>query len=239
MSENYYEQLLNKLEKDFLEEKYDEAKTLIDEELKMPFVPKDVLEKLEKYQEQLSILNKKEKRQVILTEDELRNYLKADFQKGQYALKTLHNSNARMYLDVIKEILLDKEVKHTLKSLLIQILVLQQIDVTIDYCDEDGNLYSVNIKELPDVLQQESIPLIYEKMSMIIKKDPYFLNQCQEILINAVYDHYPLLINVSEVDKYAYSIIRYVFKAYGDLDKWSVIKDYYEVDENTLLDFGF
>ena len=79
-----------------------------------------------------------------------------------------------MYLDVIKEILLDKEVKHTLKSLLIQILVLQQIDVTIDYCDEDGNLYSVNIKELPDVLQQESIPLIYEKMSMIIKKDPYF-----------------------------------------------------------------
>ena len=63
MSENYYEQLLNKLEKDFLEEKYDEAKTLIDEELKMPFVPKDVLEKLEKYQEQLSILNKKEKRQ--------------------------------------------------------------------------------------------------------------------------------------------------------------------------------
>lgn len=238
MSENYYDDLLKRLEKDFSEEKYEDVKKAVQEELEMPFVPRDVLDKLNQYQEKLSLLERKEKRQVILTPEELHQYLKENSQKAHYALKTLQNSNARMYLDEIKEILLDKEVKHTLKSLLIQILVLQQIDEKIEYYD-DGRIYTVDIKELPDVLKQESIPLIYEKMSKIIKKDPYFLNQCQDIMINAVYDHYPQLIDVSETDLYAYSIIRYVFKAYGDNKQWEMIRDYYGIDENTLLDFCF
>ncbi len=238
MSENYYDDLLKRLEKDFSDEKYEDVKKAVQEELEMPFVPRDVLDKLNQYQEKLSLLERKEKRQVILTPEELQQYLKENSQKAHYALKTLQNSNARMYLDEIKEILLDKEVKHTLKSLLIQILVLQQIDEKIEYYD-DGRIYTVDIKELPDVLKQESIPLIYEKMSKIIKKDPYFLNQCQDIMINAVYDHYPQLIDVSETDLYAYSIIRYVFKAYGDNKQWEMIRDYYGIDENTLLDFGF
>lgn len=238
MSKNYYDETIEKVEKLISIGNYSQANEIIDEEFKMPFIPSEFNKKLDELKKLIYPHLHNEKRETILTHDEIFDSLKSGGEKGSKALRFLSESNIRNYLSEVKSLLMDNEINSTLKSLLVRILVLQQIDETISY-ERNGKMYEVIPKNIPDVLQQESAKIIDLKLNDMLKKDPSFLQQCRLVAVNALYDIYPQLIDVETVDIYVFSIIRYVYFAYADYAGWDRFKEYYDIDENTLIAFSF
>lgn len=238
MGKNYYDETIEKVEKLISVGNYSQANEIIEEEYKMPFIPSEFNKKLDELKELIYPHLHNEKRETLLTYDEIFDSLKSGGEKRSKALRLLSESNIRNYLSEVKLLLMDNEINSTLKSLLIRILVLQQIDETISY-ERNGKIYEIIPKNIPDVLQQESAKVIDYKLNDIVKKDPSFLQQCRLVAINALYDIYPQLIDLDMVDTYVFSIIRYVYFAYEDYTGWNHIKEYYGIDENTLIGFSF
>ncbi|MDO4378275.1 MAG: DUF3196 family protein [Erysipelotrichia bacterium] len=235
MDGNYYTEMLKEIAECIGTQQYERADSIIKEEYKMPFIPHDVEKKLSEFEKEIYPYIYKDKKTVMLTKEEIYQYLKTGKEKAYKALEILAQSNVRLYLEEVKKLLVDTEVNRTLKSLLIQILVQQQVDEEIEY-ESFGEMFKTVPKNLPDVLRQRSVETIENRLHEIIYKQPVVLQQCLTVMVNVIYDCYPQLIDINETDKYAFSIIRYVYLAYGDMEHWNKIKDYYGIDENSLVE---
>ncbi len=238
MAINYYQTIVNHIEKLIENQDFVRANKIIEEELAMPYVPKDVLMKLQQLHDICKFNLIEEKKSEILSPIEVYEYLKSGKNKAYKALETLSMANIRNYLDVIKDLLVDDEVNRVLKSLLIEQLQIQQISNIINFTI-DGQVYSIIPNKIPSPLTQTNYLVISKKIEKIVDKNPSFLQQCQMVLINVIYDNYPFLIKDEEVDQITYSVIAYVYKAYQDQKGLAQFMEEYNIDEKSLQDFTF
>ncbi|MGI6608232.1 MAG: DUF3196 family protein [Erysipelotrichaceae bacterium] len=238
MTVNYYQTIVNHIEKLIENNDFISANRIIEEELSMPYVPKDVLMKLQQLHDICKFNLSEEKKREILSPEEVYEYLKLGTAKAYKALETLSTANIRNYLEVIKELLIDDSVNRVLKSLLIEQLQIQQISNIVNFT-VDSQVYSIIPSRISSPLLQPNYNVISKKLDEIIKKNPSFLQQCQIVLINVIYDKYPFLIEDEEIENITYSIIGYVFKAYHDEEGLQRFLDDYGIDEKMLTDFTF
>ena len=126
---NYYEELIKNIEELISSNKLDEARKLINEELSLPYIPKDIEEKLLIYSDTL-----KENSRVrnSLDDDEIVEYLLSKDEKQLIAVDTLSKKNLRDYIDVCEEFLKGNGNVNA-KALLIDSLIRQSINYDFIY----------------------------------------------------------------------------------------------------------
>ncbi|HPX33021.1 MAG TPA: DUF3196 family protein [Erysipelotrichaceae bacterium] len=238
MAVNYYQTIVNHIEKLIESNDFIMANKLIEEELSMPYVPQDVLMKLQQLHDICKFNLNEEKKSELLSPEEVYEYLKLGSEKAYKALETLSMANIRNYLAVVKEILVDNAVNRVLKSLLIEQLQIQQISNIINFTIDD-RVYSIIPSQIPSPLSQSNFAVISKNLEKIIESNPSFLQQCQMVLINVVYDNYPFLIKDEDVDKITYSVIAYVYKAYQDEEGLKKFLKEHQINIEMLDDFTF
>ena len=175
---NYYDELLTNLSRLMEDKQYDEAKSIIMNELNLVYVPKDVEEKLNEY---LTIINQETRVVNILSDEDINDYLLLDYEHQLIACNELGKRNLRDYIDICDGFLSNKNGYENAKALLIDSLIRQEISYPFKYVN-DCSLIEFNPRNLRVIEETDG----YIEASRIINdnylKDPSKANIGIELL---------------------------------------------------------
>ncbi len=238
MSENFYDELLKDIQEAIESQDYAKAASLINEELSMPYSPQRVLDQLAVFQQKIEEKQDHSKTLKVLTVEQIEEYLRSDNERALEAVNYLRQTNCRQYLEVFETALKDETLDHYLRVLLLEVLIEQGVNQTFEFTKADKQL-TVNPATLPEVSQQENLPAVVDLIHQRTSKNPSFQGQCDSVLAYLLYAIYPELIKHDDIEKVAYSVIRYVYNAYGQNEQWQIFARKYSIDENDLLEIFF
>ncbi len=197
---------------------YEEAIDLLIEELSMPYIPyqyetlfntayDEIL--LEKQEARYEVENKNQ----IFSIEEINQLLnKKDCNEDllYMALDQLQQLNVRMIIPTIKTYLMDPNKHFFAKTLLMEIMIDQQVDEEMEV-EKFGQIYSFNPSYMPMVLDQLAYTGILKYLENTLESDnPSLFEQCQEYLEYLLYSFYPQEIDEMDYNVWAASIHYYV-----------------------------
>ena len=190
---NYYEEIIIKITNHINDEEYDIAKSLIEEELRMPYIPNDIDVKLRELL--LQIKGNKEIVNKRLDDIKIIDYLYGDDLKQLMAVNQLVESNLRDYINVINDYFNSNCNKQAL-ALLIDGLIRQEINYEFKL-NKDGLEIVFNPRYIETIEDsdgyQVALEIINNKYGC---SNPSLLNIAKDLLIRECY--YSLPINYSE-----------------------------------------
>lgn len=213
--ESYYDEILDKIRRLMSEKNIQEAYRLLEDELSMPYIPKESEEQLILlYQECRSAL-RTQMPQRTYEEEDIETLLAGSFEEQLLAIEQLKKSNVRNYLEAIEHCLM-KDPDGVVRSLLIDCLMQQDIAEEM-HAVVDGMELTFLPNYLEPVMKAEGARLGANMLCEWFEhEDPSFLTMCMECLIQECYLHLPFHIDVDEGIPLAISIVYYVKKAQGD-----------------------
>lgn len=223
---NYYQTLLNEIDNLIQDKNYSKAQDLITQELKMVYIPKDVLKRLEEYlslipvQSHRSSVGINEIEKWLLGEDDLLAY---------EAINYLNDLNLNNFLDEISKWLNNIKNRY-LVGLLILVLIKQNINSIFTF-KRDGMLIEFNPFYLEYPSEWDSFKMISNKLSSICSHDVNLNKIAFETLTLESIMVLPFDFDVMECDLYVDAIVSYVYKLltlddeYAQLLKNSVVKE--------------
>lgn len=237
MTDNYYDRILTEIRDAIEHQEWKKARDLLEEELKMPYVPADVLTQLEQLKRETDSALTTEKKPQLLDDDELSRCLRGSQEEKYMAVDSLSRSNIRNHLDVIQQYLLDEKADRMLVSMLVEQCMLQQVDSPLIYVSH-GKKLTVVPKHLYAPLDDEILHKSWRKLSELLEStNPSFLKQCQQVLVQYGYLNYPDPLD-EDWENLTYSVICYVFKAYGDEAGWKRFAERINVDIDKILEIS-
>lgn len=133
---SYYDDLIKKIDSLIQEKNYQEASSLINKELSMPYVPRDIESMLSNKLKNIPISNETKSMQ----DEDIVLYLKGDETKQLRAIEELNRRNLRDYIDICNEYLKSDSYINA-KVLLIESLLRQEISEEITM-SQDGVEYT-------------------------------------------------------------------------------------------------
>lgn len=206
---NYYEKLVKKIDS-LIETSPMEALKIIDDELKAPYVPSDILKTLNAYKSKINIENNNDFR---LDEDVIRKYLHEDEDKQCLAVQELSKLNLREYEDLISDYLLRKG---SLKAKVMLILSLKEQESSKTYSilkDNEIIQFVPNDIVLPDSSEyyKESTKVLNE----YYLKNPDMLNLAKELLYNDYIMNLPKQRDIKDVKYITSKIKQYIDKSFN------------------------
>lgn len=219
--ENYYETLIKELECNIANKEYKQAYTKLEEELSLPYVPKEYEERLVAMYTQCYHELNQDVMQKKYSEEDIASLLKGTLEEAFSAVTLLKESNIRRHLDEINEYL-SKNPHYLIRSLLVEALYEQDIheEINLDYEGMDVTFIPSYV-EMPQ--QQESL---IEAVKMVHEfyenENPTFLTQCVECMMKEAYFRLPFPLGEDEVKPFVYAILEYVYRAYGQLEEFKV-----------------
>lgn len=232
MPDNYYDELLKSVNRAMAEENYQQASRLIDDELAMPYVPETVMGQLESLKRDLAGKLTAEKRQVIMSPEEVYESLFSDSESAYLALNYLKKANIRQYLGVIKDYLGSEDGNEMISSLLLELCHDQQIHDELTVLKR-GKIQKVIPAELGNVLDDRGFQDSWQFLRDLLENDnPSFLQQCQQVLIQYAYKRYPEPLDNSN-GRLALGVVRYVFEAYNDTEGFEKLCRQLDVDKES------
>ena len=203
----YYDELIASIETSISKKDYDNAYKLIYEELKMPYIPVDIEEKLNKY---LYDLKQTKINTKSLSDEDICTYLMGDFEHQLVACSALNNKNLRDYIDVC-EIYLKSDGFANSKALLIDSLIRQEVNYEFTYVN-NGSLLKFNPK---DIIPVENTPEFKECNAKFLDyylKDPSKYQMAVELLYKEALLTLPNSIDSNNTYN---KIIRYIDDAFS------------------------
>ena len=206
---NYYDEIFSKVDLLIKDSKYDEALMIIEEELAISYIPRDIEKKLKEYHSYLKGMNFKEK---VLSIDEIEEYLKSDKEKQLLAVDALNSKNLRDYYDLCNEYLQSDGFENA-KVLLIDSLIKQEINKTYT-CKKDKEKITFN----PSFIKPIEISNEYQYGIKLI--EDYFLHEpsksilANQLLYKQLILYYPLTYTTDEIVDIAKEIEDYINKAF-------------------------
>lgn len=213
--DNYYNELLVKIENEMQKGAYEKAKLVVEEELRMPYIPKEIEAKLIAfYNECKHQLNDASKEVTYVLED-VTQLLKGNLEEQFMAVELLRNSNIRSELDVV-ESYLKANPHYLIRSYLIDILMEQQVqeEIKINYEGYEVTFIPISIKK---PMEAKGIQIALQTLRMWFENDnPSFLGQCIDTLIKEAYLRLPFSIEEDEGEIIAQAVTHYVFEAYDE-----------------------
>lgn len=221
---------------------FEEAINILIEELSMPYIPYQyemmfntaydeiLLEKQEanwEVESKNQIFSIEEIEQILKNKDCNEDLL-------YMALDQLQQLNIRMIIPTVQDYLLNPYHHFFAKTLLIEILIDQQVDEDIEV-EKFGQYYNINPSYMPLVLQQPQYEGIYKYLENGLENDnPSLLNQCVEFLEYMLYAIYPREIYEDEYNVKAAAIHHYVATLQSiDVDLEDLEMTYY-CDKNEI-----
>lgn len=205
---NYYDELIENIDKLVIEDKLDEAQRIIENELSLAYIPREIEEKLNKY---LSDIKASKIAYNRLTDEEIEAYLKSDFEHQLLAINELCKKNIRDYIDICDIYLKNKDSYPNAKAILIDTLIRQEINYEFTYVN-DSSLLKFNPKNLKVIEETDGFKLADKLLYENYLKEPSKYNIGIELLYKD-----SLLTLPNEIDGKLVSdrIIEYIDKAFS------------------------
>ncbi|MEA5026525.1 hypothetical protein SDC9_99363 [bioreactor metagenome] len=232
---NYYEQLISRIYEAIQAQNFQMAANLIDEELRMPYIPQAVEKQLNDIKDNLPKPEKILK--VISDPDDLAALLNGTSEQQVLAVDYLGSLNLRSYMDLVQSYLLT-EHPMIIKCFLISTLIKQQIANELEII-KDGIAY----RFIPAMLEEPTATEGYQKAEAILtawlgNDDPTLLNMCLDVLYQTAFLKLPEAYEYDEGDTLANSVIWYVLRAMQDESRWQQFAAQHEIRENYLMDIN-
>ncbi|MBR3005576.1 MAG: DUF3196 family protein, partial [Erysipelotrichaceae bacterium] len=142
---NYYDEILDRINELIEKGDKDNAVRMIKNELDMPYVPRDLEEKLS---ELLRKLDDEEHERPYVSDEQIESFLFKDEQHQLLAVSALDKKNLRNEIPLCKRFLASKGSVNA-KALLIDSLIRQEIDHQFLYEDDKRQLF-FNPKDLQE-----------------------------------------------------------------------------------------
>lgn len=208
---NYYDEILAKIEK-LIEEDKNKARALIEEELKQAYIPRDIEEKLLKYQDELKeTFLKKE-----LSDEDIIAYLKDSKEKQLLAVSVLDRKNLREYIDICNDYLKGDGFINA-KVLLVDSLIRQEIGDDI-YLNKDGLEFNFIPKFQLPIEESDGFLSGNKYLEEHYLKDPSKLQMAKSLLYKELMLQLPINVEDSEGVIIAKDIIEYIEDAFNGIE---------------------
>ena len=193
MSSGFYEDLINEIEELIRKEQWQSARTKVDTELSMPYVPRDVLSKLKEFDLQLRQKAGEDRKGYgsVMSLEQIEEYLRGDREQQLLAVDAMNSLNLRSCMDVI-DAYLGSDPDPLASALLIDSLIDQQIsqEVTLD---REG-VQVTFIPRYQEAASESDGFLEAQKWlhEWLENEDPTLLKLCEQVLIREAYLALPL-----------------------------------------------
>ncbi len=234
--ENYYEEILNKIRNHMAEKNYQVALHLLEDELAVAYIPKDIEPILVALHDEC----RSELRQIAsrrYEEEDIETLLTGSLDEQFMAVELLKNSNLRQHLDEVEHYLND-DPNDLVRSLLINAMMEQNVAEAM-HTMIDGMEITFLPCYIEPVMQAEGARIAAEALyDWFESDDPTFLKMCLNCLIQECYLHLPFNIAADEGIPLALSIVYYVKCAEGskvDFDAFLVEKQLTQENGFALL----
>lgn len=214
----YYDELLLSIESLINKQDFENAKKLIDDELKMPYVPMDIENKLYEFRK-LCLSDKSLNHNFDL--NLLEEYLKGTKEQALIAINQLSKLNIRNYLDIIITFLNENE-DDALKGILIDITIEQHINESITI-NKDGLIYEFIPSALDRPFESPCFQKALSILNELLMSYPSLLKMAQQLLIEKFFIALPLSYEVEESRELSLSIIQQVCILMDDLNIYNDI----------------
>ena len=231
---NYYDELISQIETLITNKEHQQALAMIQEELNMPYVPKEVLLKLEAYEIlcQQTLKQKQPKRQLDF-EDIAKGLFLDDF-SAMNSIVMMSDLNLRNYIEECQDVL-NRLSNPVLVGLVILQLTQQNIDheFTLQKPGLTFSFYPVYV-EAPNESDGYQIASRYFQEELF--KEPQFENLCQELLIQEALSYLPLSYSEEEGLPLAYSLIKKGFLLSNRSQEWYDYAVRNDIDDHDLVE---
>jgi len=235
MANDYYTNVIERIEQEINNGKYDNAYQMLCEELNMPYVPKEPLTKFKELEKEVYSKMNKEKELPLLPKQRVLECLYKDNESIDLALDTLSKGNIRNYVEVIEEYLMDVNANRIVVSLIIEICQKQQLNKVLSFYDQ-GSLKEINPANISLPLDSQKVYDIWDRIGELFENDnPSFTQICHQVLAQLAYLKYPFEIQ-EKVEDVVNQIVKYCFKAFGDEQGWKSYCVKQKIDEKSVID---
>lgn len=199
-------------------EEYEQAINILIEELSMPYIPQQYENLFNAAYDEIILLKQErnyqlENKSQILSAEEIGRLLERDDVNEDLiymALDQLQQLNIRMILPEVSRFLEDSRKSAFAKTLIMEILIDQQVDEEFNVVKGDETYY-FNGSYSPLVLERECYTLIGKSLARVLEDDnPTLLSQCLDYLEYYLYSIYPKDVMPEDCDKIAATIHYYV-----------------------------
>lgn len=213
--DTYYEEILKEIAKLMEAKNYDEAYAILNDELSMPYIPKESEEKMIAYYNECRSELALNKVQRTYDEDDIAQLLKGSLEEQFAAVELLKNSNIRKHIKDVDSYLCD-DAHALIRAYLIEALMEQNVSEEIHMKEHDMEITFIPCA-LDAPMDSEGAVLAAKTLcSWFENDDPSFLMMCMESLVKEAYLRMPFAIEEDEAMMIATAIVGYVFEANGD-----------------------
>lgn len=225
-------------------EEFEEAIDIIVEELSMPYIPYEYESVFNAAHDEL-LLAKREANEGMMrhnnafSEEDMENILMKEVPNEDLlymAIEQMEGMNIRRLLPAIRIFLRDENKPSFAKSLLIELMIDQEIDEEM-LLIKNGVEYEINPSYAPLVLNQEIGSMILSLLSEVIEDDnPSLYSMCEQFLNFYLYIIYPKYIDDMEYRAIAGAIHYYIASMqYIDIEL-ADIELLYNCDRDEILE---
>ncbi len=209
--DSYYDTLIKQCETLIERQDHKEALALLEEELSMPYIPKQVEDKIiALYNECRSVLRLSQQTAKVCDIEEL---LKGSLDEQFQAVEQLRSSNIRNHLHVVQEAF-DTNENDWIKAFLIEALCEQNVSETFTL-QREGLEYTFIPSALTLPRENEAVCQCVEQLrEWFENENPSFLSLCVETLMQEAYLRLPMDIDETECVPLSLAVVEYVFYAY-------------------------
>lgn len=204
---NYYDELLENINKLIKDGSIDEAKSLIINELNMPYIPSDIEDRLKEYLIQIKASTNALK---SLTEEDIIPYLTDKPEKQLIGVDALGKKNLRDYIDICDSYLKENGYVNA-KALLIDSLIRQEINYEFTYVN-NGSFIRFNPKDLIVIEETHGFKHALEQLQRNYYKDPSKNHMAMQLLYKEALLSLP---NQIDGDLASEKIINYIDEAFS------------------------
>lgn len=206
---SYYDDLLLKIDEYINNNDFDNATKLITNELNMPYVPKDIEDKLNDILKDLP----KEDNSRALSIEEIEKYLSLDKEKQLIAVEALNRLNLRDYLDICNKYL-EGDGFINAKVLLIDSLINQDINEELHMIN-DGIEYNFIPKYVITPLESLGYKGALKILNDNYMKEPSKLELAKSLLYKECLMALPINYDENDANLLADKIIQYIDEAFA------------------------
>ncbi|MBQ9899705.1 MAG: DUF3196 family protein [Acholeplasmatales bacterium] len=205
---NYYDDILNKINELINNNDINKALSIVEEELRAPYLPKDFNEKL------LSIYDNFHKNNPFIMNDEMiEDFLYSTNEKQLIAVDQLNKKNLREYIDLCNEYLTSKGFINA-KVLLVDSLIRQEIGEEIKM-DKDGLLFEFIPKYQLPIEESDGYLSGKKHLNDYYLKEPSKAKIALDLLYKEMIMNLPINMNEEEGIEIAIKIIDYINCAFN------------------------
>ncbi|WP_416324748.1 hypothetical protein [[Eubacterium] hominis] len=211
--DSYYEDILKKVENLKQNQGYDECLKILEEELSMPYIPREYEERLiADYNECRAVIRQDDRKQTVYDEEDIADLLNGSLDEAFLAIEQLKKSNIRNHLTEIQDYLMN-DPHYLVRSFLMEAMMEQNItdeittlidglEVTFTPCYIEAPMESDGVVSAIELLRE-----------WFENEDPSFLMMCVESLVKEAYLKLPFNVEEDEAMNLAVAIVCYVFIA--------------------------